>query len=135
MSKTVFHLLAATCLGFLAGCSDRPDDTDARQSSIGERTVAVCFNAAGEVRDVVEITPDMEKIEFIAPEGGSSISVRVLGENVHPSIPKGLKVSSMVGEGLSGKVTVEVKDGVIVFVQGNFLTGLFLRWVAEIVRS
>lgn len=117
-----FSFIAVT-VGFLActGCSRSgsvsvPGLTDTHAT-------AIAFDADGNVMDFFHLTPGsgIERIEFLTPENGEMLFVAAVGPNVHEAL-KGAVAGSRTGDGMMGRVTVDIQGDGIVSIFGNTLS-------------
>ncbi|MFN9819196.1 MAG: hypothetical protein ACK56K_00655, partial [Akkermansiaceae bacterium] len=109
-----WYLIGPTYAGEAPGKVSLPGLTD-------RHATAIAFTQAGEVLDFVTIPPDtdIQEIVFKAPDNGDVLSVTVVGPSRHELLPENTVVSSMVAEGMLGKVSVNVEKGVVTGIFGN----------------
>ena len=81
----------------------------------------IAYDDDGNVVDFVHIEPDsdIQSILFQAPVDGSELFVVVIGPSRSQELFKVSVVSSSVGEGMLGEVTVGVTDGIGTGIFGN----------------
>jgi len=120
LSRTVLLAWVVLALGWQVGC--RPQATGPAVEGVTDKhATVILLNGQGEVADFVRVTPErpLARIEFIAPEDGREIAVTVVGPAVNTAFPDNLLVTTSVGEGMRGKVTVEVEKNIVQNIQGN----------------
>lgn len=86
-----------------------------------QNATLIVFDSDDEMIDFVHVAPEdhIERVEFLAPENGDTIAAVAVGPALHADFPDGMVVTSKKAEGFQGKITAQIKDGVVQQLMGN----------------
>ncbi len=119
--RALVILLISTGVLLHTGCSN---STHRQIANLSNNPIVIALTSDQTLYEVIEIQPDVIRIEIETPDSGDMIHAYILGRNVHETIKPNIAITGQKGPGYQGRIAVVQEDGIVVSVTGNgFVAG------------